>query len=111
MYKILAVFGIAISVTMLMTMSTSSFPNIIPNVYAQGATHCAGTTSSSGEFRVYTCSTVGPNPSTTTGTCDDGCSLSSSPTTHQQAGRETGQIQQTCHTDPRFSCQNSLPTD
>ena len=89
-----------------MTTSISS-SIIVPNVYAQGATHCAFTVDDN--FRVYTCSTVGPNPSTTTGRCDDGCSLSSSPTTHQQAGRETGQIQRTCHTDPTVSCQNSLP--
>ena len=95
---------------MLMTMSISSFHNIVTKVYAQGATHCAGTPLDVGG-RGYTCSTVGPNPSTTTGTCDDGCSLFSSPTTHQQAGRETGQIQQTCKTDPTFFCRNSLPGD
>jgi hypothetical protein len=111
MYKILAIFGIAISVTVLMTMSMSSLPNIVPNVYAQGATNCAGTHDGSVPNNVYTCSTVGPNPSITTGTCDDGCGLFTSPTTHQQAGRETGQIQETCHTDPAFFCRNSLPGD
>ena len=86
-----------------MTMSTSSFYNVLPNVYAQGATHCDGNSINRLD-NVYTCSIVGPNPSTTTAECDDGCTLSSSPTTHQQAGRETGQIQQTCHTEPGHGC-------
>ncbi len=89
---------------------TASFNFIIVTpAYAQGATHCSGSFASDGGFAPWECSTVGPNPSTTEGQCSDGCSSKTTPTTHQEAGQHTGEIQQECHTTSKLCAPQDVP--